>query len=295
LVRLFWLLVLGGVAYLVVASPSLRDGIVAIARGQLSPAVAFPGRSGVTVLVMGRDRDLNNRKQPLNTHGRSDLMMLARFDFEYRTLALLSIPRDTRVHVPGHGWRKINAAHSIGGPPLAARTVEAFLGTRPEHTMVLDFDGFKHVIDALGGVTVNVDRDMDYDDNWGDLHIHLKKGVQHLNGEQAMGFVRFRKSKTGRGESDLKRVQRQQVLLDGVKRELKNPLVLVRAPFALDALRAHLRSSLSFGQMLCLGAQAARVPAANMRAGTLPGRVGASFVYPDTARAREIVRRYFGN
>src|SRR5437773_864651 len=83
-VRLLVLALLGGIAYLVAASPSVRDTVVAVARGQLSPAVSFPGRSGVTVLEMGRDRDLNNRKLVLNTCGRSDLMLLARFDFEYR-------------------------------------------------------------------------------------------------------------------------------------------------------------------------------------------------------------------
>src|SRR4051794_39862705 len=113
--RLFWLLVLGGLAYLVVFSPSLRDAAVAIARGELSPAVSFPGQPAVTVLAMGRDRDLNNRKQVLNTPGRSGLMMLARFDFDYRTLSVVSIPRDTRVRIPGRGWHKINAAHSMGG------------------------------------------------------------------------------------------------------------------------------------------------------------------------------------
>jgi hypothetical protein len=121
LLRLCGLLVLGGIGYLVLFSPSLRDAVVAIARGELSPAVSFPGRSAVTVLVMGRDRDLNNRKQVLNTPGRSDVMMLARWDFDYRTLSVLSIPRDTWVRIPGRGWHKINAAHSMGGPALAAR------------------------------------------------------------------------------------------------------------------------------------------------------------------------------
>lgn len=292
--RLVGLLLLGGLVYLIASSPSVRDAAVAIARGELSPAVSFPGRSAVTVLVMGRDRDLNNRKQVLNTPGRSDLMMLARWDFDYRTLSVVSIPRDTRVRIPGRGYHKINAAHSMGGPALAARTVEAFVGVRPDRTMVLNFDGFEQVIDAIGGVTLAVDRDMDYDDNWGDLHIHLKKGPQHLNGKQAMGFVRFRKSKKGAGESDLKRVQRQQVLLDAVKQRMKNPVALVRAPFALDALRRNLRSSLSFGQLLCLGLAAARVPPQNQRMTTLPSRIGRSYVYPDPAAARELVRQYFG-
>jgi LCP family protein required for cell wall assembly len=248
----------------------------------------------VTVLVMGRDRDLNNRKQVLDTPGRSDLMMLAQFDFEYRTLGVLSIPRDTRVQIPGRGWHKINAAHAFGGPRLAARTVAAFVGVQPDHTIVLDFEGFEKVIDAIGGVTLTVDRDMDYDDNWGDLHIHLKKGRQHLNGEQAMGFVRFRKSKKGPGESDLKRVQRQQVLLDAVKQRMKNPVALVRAPLALDALRAHTKTSLRFGQLLCLGTAAARVPRQNLRMATLPAHIGRSYVYPDAAASRELFRRLFG-
>jgi len=292
--RLCLLALLGGLGYLLVASPSLRDAITAAARGEVSPRVSFPGRHGVTLLVMGRDRDLSNRKQVLDTPGRSDLMMLARFDFEYRTLSVLSIPRDTRVSIPGHGWNKINAAHSLGGPRLAGRAVESLLGVRPDHYAVLDFEGFEKVIDAIGGVTLTVDRDMQYDDNWGDLHIHLKKGRQHLNGDQAMGFVRFRKSNKGSGESDLKRAERQQVLLEALKQRMKNPLALVRAPLALDAFRAHTRTSLQFGQLLCLGAAAATVPRQNMRMATLPGRIGRAYVYPDRAAAQELVRRYFG-
>jgi polyisoprenyl-teichoic acid--peptidoglycan teichoic acid transferase len=231
----------------------------------------------------------------LNTPGRSDLLMLARADFEDGTISVLSIPRDTRVRIPGHGgYNKINAAHSYGGPRLTMRTVASLLGVRPEHAVVLDLTGFEKAIDALGGVTLTVDRNMDYDDNWGDLHIHLRKGRQHLNGNQAMGFVRFRHADQGSSDSDLKRMRRQQALLEALRQQATNPLTLIRVPYAMDAARSHLRSSLKFSQLLCLAYFAHSVPRSNLRTFSLPAHEGGSFVYPDRERARKLVRRLFG-
>jgi LCP family protein required for cell wall assembly len=286
---------LAGGAYLYATSPTVRDTVATIVRGGLSPAVSFPGQRGVTFLILGRDRDVDSHRRVRNTPGRSDLVMLARADFEYRTISVLSIPRDTRVRIPGHpGYNKINAAHSYGGPRLAMRTVASLLGVRPEHAVVLDLTGFEKAIDALGGVTLTVDRDMDYNDDWGDLHIHLRKGRQHLNGKQAMGFVRFRHADQGASDSDLKRMRRQQALLEALRQQATNPLTLFRVPYAMDAVRSHLRSSLKFPQLLCLAYFAHAVPRNNLRTFSLPAHEGGSFVYPDRGRARELVRQLFG-
>jgi LCP family protein required for cell wall assembly len=295
LLGLAFLGALGGGAYLYATSPTVRDLVATITHGGLSPAVSFPGRRGVTFLVLGRDRDVDRYRRVRNTPGRSDLVMLVRADFEYRTISILSIPRDTHVRIPGHrGSNKINAAYAYGGPRLTMRTVESLLGVRPEDAVVLDLTGFEKAIDALGGITLTVDRNMDYDDNWGNLHIHLRKGRRHLNGKQAMGFVRFRHADRGAADSDLKRMRRQQALLEALREQAANPLTLVRVPCAMDAARAHLRSSLKFPQLFCLAWFARSVPRSNVRTYSLPSREGGSFVYPDRGRARELVRQLFG-
>src|SRR5947209_8040385 len=178
---------------LAATSPSFREALGVVARGGLSPAVSFPGQSHADLLILGHDQDVDNHKRVLKTRGRSDLMILSRLDFGSRAAYLLSIPRDTWVRLPGsRRYGKINAAHAIGGPRYSARAVAALVGVRPQYMLALSFHGFVQAVDALGGVDVDVDRSMDYDDNWGDLHVHLRKGMQHLDGHQALGFVRFR-------------------------------------------------------------------------------------------------------
>jgi LCP family protein required for cell wall assembly len=287
-----------GFAVLFATSRSLRDAVGVIVRGELSPARAFPGSERIDMLILGRDRDIDNRKRVMKTRGRSDLIMLTRMDFEHRTATMLSIPRDTWVRlprsrrVPGRN-SKINAAYAIGGARYAARTVEGLVGVRPEYMATLDYQGFVKAIDALGGVEVTVDRDMDYDDNWGDLHIHLKKGRQRLSGEQALGFVRFRHADRGPADSDFKRAQRQQRLLAAIKEKVKNPFTWPRLPYALDAVRPYLSTNLSFGQLLCIGAFVPRVPQPNLRQLTLPSRSSGAAVYPNRGKTRELMQKYF--
>jgi LCP family protein required for cell wall assembly len=295
--RLLILLVLSpflGLAFLYATSRSVREAGAVIIQGRLSPAVSFPGHSRVDLLILGRDRDIGNHKEVLNTRGRSDLMMLSRVDFEYRSAYLLSIPRDTWVRLPGSRHHaKINAAYAIGGARYAGRAVESLVGIRPGYMLTLDYHGFVKAIDALGGIDVDVDRNMDYDDNWGDLHIHLKKGRQHLDGRQALGFVRFRHADRGAADSDFKRAGRQQRLLAAIKEKLRQPLTWPRLPYAFDAVRPYLSTNLSFAQLLCLCAFAPRVPPANLHLMTLPARSFGAVVYPDRSRMRELLRRYY--
>jgi LCP family protein required for cell wall assembly len=283
-----------GVAWLAASSPSFRDAVGVIARGGLSPGVSFPGRSQLDLLILGRDRDVDSHKRVLKTRGRSDLMMLSRLDLDNHAAYVMSIPRDTWIRLPGsHRYAKINAAHAIGGPRYAARAVQALTGVRPEYMLSIDYHGFVKAIDALGGIEMAVDRDMDYDDNWGDLHIHLRKGLQHLNGRQALGFIRFRHADRGSSDSDFKRASRQQALLAALKARLKSPLVWPRLPYACDAVRPSLTTNLSFGQLLCLAAFMPRVPAPNLRMLTLPSYSSGAVVYPERGRMRTVLRKYF--
>jgi LCP family protein required for cell wall assembly len=156
--------------------------------------------------------------------GRSDTLMVAFVNPATKKLALLSIPRDLRVHIPGHGSNKINAAFASGGVDLTVETVQDLLDQNIDYYVKVNLKGFVKAVDALGGVDITVPdcegemtrgrhHGMHYDDNNGNLHINLEPGRQHLNGKQAMGFVRYRHSKYGGAISDFQRVENQQTFL----------------------------------------------------------------------------------
>ncbi len=252
-------------------------------------ATAFPGRQTLNLLVIGRDADYSDSDQLLKSNGRSDMLMMARVDVSGQRVDLLSIPRDTLARIPGHGVTKINAAHKWGGPALTACTVNDNFGIPTDQFVTLDFAGFEKAIDLLGGVDLVVDKKMDYDDNWGHLHIHLLPGFQHLNGQQAMGFVRFRHS-----DSDLVRVQRQQALLVALKGKLREPQTLARLPQLLDVLDAHLASDLSTDQKLALACFIHDTPRDHIQMATLPGSPKGNDVAIDWAKAAPLIQKMFG-
>ncbi|MCL1879464.1 MAG: LCP family protein [Actinomycetia bacterium] len=134
------------------------------------------------VLVVGSD----TREQ--GTDGRSDSILLCRVDPTKKQVSMLSIPRDLRVDLEGHGMNKINAAMAYGGPDEAVRAISNFVGVPIAHYVQIDFTGFKDIVNALGGVTVNVPAYTYYNG------VSLQAGKQKLNGDQALVFVRCRKT-----------------------------------------------------------------------------------------------------
>jgi len=152
----------------------------------------------VNILIMGTDKGGE----------RSDVMILASLDPRNKRLNMLSIPRDTRVKI-GNNYQKINAALAIGREKLAIQTVKQLTGIPIHYYATIDFAGFRNIIDILGGVEFDVPMNMNYDDPVQDLHIHLKKGLQVLDGNKAEQFVRFRQYPRG----DLDRIEAQQKFL----------------------------------------------------------------------------------
>ena len=214
--------------------------------------------------------------------------MLAHFDFVNKRISVLSIPRDTRVNIPDHGTHKINAAMALGGPELTAETIREWLEIPVDHYVVIYYNVFRRAVDLLGGITLYVDKPLHYDDNWGDLHVHLEPGWHHLNGEQALGYVRVRNV-----DNDLGRIERQQRFLAAVKEHFRHPSTYLKLPQLLDAVDENLKSSLSYGQMLALAWFAKSVPSSNIQMATLPCRPGRVYVYVDEEKARELVDRLF--
>jgi LCP family protein required for cell wall assembly len=224
----------------------------------------------------------------------TDTIILAHLDVDRRTATLVSIPRDTWTMIKGHGNDKINAAYAYGGARSTARTVSALLGGVPIDAIVaLQPEGAAQIVDAMGGLNVNVDEAMDYDDNNGALHIHLKKGEQYLTGSQVAGYLRFRHD----ASSDYGRMKRQQQVLKEMMDQLSLPQNWAKLPRIMQFARKDMHTTLSNGQMLALLEVYRDVPEDNIRAFTLPSKPGwvgdASVVFVDQRWAKLIGKLLF--
>lgn len=178
----------------------------------------------LTLLVLGCDEERyyvpkgsGKQGQIINKAARSDMMLVVRLDFTNHKITGISIPRDTWISIDGHTG-KINGMHKFGGKELATKAAEKALGNEVhvDRTIVLNFDAFKDMVNILGGIEIFVPRNMKHSDVRGGLVFDLKKGRQKLNGNDAMGFVRFRK-----GDSDFKRQERQQDFMVAFKDAMK--------------------------------------------------------------------------
>lgn len=239
----------------------------------VDPRRFFPGKDRLTVLCLGLDRNiLKSRNPKLNgmpyTKGaRSDVLMVATLDLAQQSVSLLSIPRDTRVQLPGQaGWSKINEAHARGGIPYTRKAVEEFLGITLDHYVVIKQEAIEEVVSSLGGLQVKVAGDMDYDDNWGQLHIHLKEGEQVLSGPQVAGYLRYRRGPEG----DFGRIRRQQQVVQVLADRVKDPSVLPKAWSLIRAIRQNVQTDLSPEQQLALAHLFHKIDTANLQTLSLP-------------------------
>lgn len=217
---------------------------------------------------------------------RTDTLMLAQVRPD-GAVKLLSIPRDTWVNIPGHGWSKINAANTQGGPELLVRTVQELTGVRVDGHVLLSLGALRALTEAAGGVTLDVPERMKYDDNAGGLHIDLQPGRQHLSGEQVEGFLRFRHD----GLGDIGRVARQQAFLTALTNRLKNPLHWWRLPGMVGALHQNARSDLTREEVGALLGAALRGP--RLSTYTVPGDFGGPTWVPDRAALAALIAEQF--
>lgn len=170
------------------------------------------------ILLMGEDNVEGSR--------RSDTILFITVDIDDKDIRILSLPRDTRVMIPGHGTQKLNHAFAYGGQDLMRATVSNYLGEPILYYVIVDYDSFPAFVDMLGGVEVDVPKRMRYVDRAGKLDINIQPGLQTLNGETALQFVRFRKDALG----DIGRIQRQQQFLKAMLKKAYDPRVIIRLP-----------------------------------------------------------------
>ncbi len=242
-----------------------------------------------TVLIMGIDE----RTEDV---GRTDTLMLAMLDPATDRAALLSIPRDTRVRIQGHGFDKINAAYAYGKVPLAESTVENFLGVEVNHYLIIDTKAFVKVIDAIGGVDINVEERMYYEDPWDDdggLLIDFQPGLQHMDGRKAITYVRYRDL-----EGDAGRIRRQQAFMKACMERLVSPAVLASLPTIVQEISSSVRTDLSLTQLLALAGSLKKASEYGLNVDTVPGEYeylgGICYLLPNVQKMRKTVANTLG-
>jgi LCP family protein required for cell wall assembly len=240
----------------------------------------FRGKSQVNLLLIGAD----------NTgEGLSDTLMVAHINTATSRMGVISIPRDSRAEIPGHGTQKINASHALGGNELTLATVSQLLGVPIDYYLTINSDGLKQMVDAAGGVELEVTKRMRYHDSWGHLDIDLQPGRQRLNGEQAVGFVRFRHDAIG----DIGRMRRQQEFMRALGAELNQPGMLGRIPSLTQALLNTVQTNLSAGDVVYLAKLSRKLNSSQMPMAILPAEPktlhGISYMILDAEAVRRAV------
>ena len=227
--------------------------------------------------------------------GLSDTMLLVRLDPAAEKLTVLSIPRDTRTYIEGYGTGKINHANYYGGPALTASTVSELLGdVEIDRYVRVNVQGVEKLIDALGGVTVDVPKDMKYNDFSLHFYVNLKKGKQHLDGDKAVQFLRFRYD----GLGDISRVQRQQMLMRSVVEQALRPATIVKIPKILDVVKSHLDTNLTVKELMALSSFAAKTERSDVQMIMLPGDFNSpedrvSYWLPNERRIEQVMVQHF--
>lgn len=264
---LLLMVTLGGLAFYVLTEtadkPQTNGKKTAAVQAE---AEAVPALSGpLNILLMGiDDGDPEIPKGPR----RSDAMLVASIHPEQKSIQLLSIPRDTRVPISGRsGYDKIAHAFFYGGAPLSVRTVEEALHIPIDYYMVIDWQAFIKVVDILGGVDLYVEQDMNYEDPYENLAIHLRKGQQHLDGEKAGQYVRFRHDELG----DIGRVQRQQEFLQVLGKQLLQPATLFKIPALVTTVSRYVQTDMSTYTLLKLANALKEIRPSSIYSSTLPG------------------------
>ncbi len=218
------------------------------------------------VLLIGVD-SLDSKKAK-NT--RSDVMMVLDIDGEKKTASLISLPRDSRVKIEDHGKTKLNHAYAYGKANLALKTVNENFDLDIPYYIVVDYAFVKDVVNIVDGIDVDVPMDMDYEDPSADppLSIHLKKGLQHLNGDQAMQFLRFRK---GYKNADLDRVKAQQAFMAAFVDKVKSSKGILHAPSLLVSYMDNTTSNMPLSKVSRMGLTMLSVGQENLQTATIPG------------------------
>ncbi len=281
--------ILGIVLLIVLAGAAAAFFHGGIQRNRTADSGLMAGSSEVHIMIMGVDSRTDDV-------GRSDTLMIATVDPQKEKASLLSIPRDTRVKIEGNGYDKINAAYAYGGHALTKKTVETLLGVPMDHYIIIDIHAFERIIDAIGGVDIDVEKRMHYEDPWDDdggLVIDLYPGEQHMDGKKAIQYVRYRD-----GEGDIGRIGRQQKFMKAVLAQVISPQILPKLPNIIEEVSSAVKTDMSMKDMMSFMNILKKVHDNGLTAEMVPGKPAylqdISYWIPDIKALRKMLAEELG-
>jgi len=236
----------------------------------------------INVLIVGCDE--------IENYGRADTIVFLSISPKAKDALILSIPRDTRVEIPGRGMDKINHAYAFGGVKLISETVSLFLDMPIHFYAVADFIGFVNIIDELGGVEIDVEKEMHYVDKAGGVEINLSPGKQILNGEKSLQYIRFRQDKLG----DLGRIKRQQKLALAVIEKMMNFESIAKIPQISEGVNEYIETDIKVQDAIALANLFKGTNQEKFNVETVQGEPvyikGVSYLEPDVEKVRQRVK-----
>jgi polyisoprenyl-teichoic acid--peptidoglycan teichoic acid transferase len=252
----------------------------------------WSGKDRVNILLLGTDFLPEGEKA-----SRSDSQIIVSIDPQTKKITMMSILRDTYVKIPGHRKQKINAANALGGPELAIETISKFTDIPIHYYVQTDFNGFKTVVDSVGGIDVDIKKEI-IDKPF---KVHFKPGILHMNGVNALKYVRVRKGING--GNDYARTQRQREVISLVVQKVKSVYGIYKLPGLLENVQPYIRTNMAFNDMIKLRSfltdfnrenmQSVQIPAEGTFESKMIEGVGSSLV-PDVYKNRKMIRELLG-
>ena len=223
---------------------------------------------------------------------RSDTIMVVNVDPKTHTVKAISIPRDSKVYLPDNkGVSKINSAHAIGGVNLVKKTLKETFGIKIDHYIIVHDEAVEHIVDALGGIPIYVEKPMHYHDWAGHLHIDLNKGQTVLNGKQAVGYLRYRKD----GLGDIGRTQRQQWFMRSLMEKIRSLDAITKMPEVLNICKTYIKTDMNFYELSQYAGFMKGVDENKIEIATLPGapnqKGSISYWILDPQKTQEVIDR----
>ncbi|MFP9130151.1 LCP family protein [Niallia sp. BSM11] len=247
----------------------------------LRDAAVDPDIDDISILFIGVDDSEKRSSSSGTTRSRSDALMLATLNEKEKSVKLLSIPRDSYVYIPERGYNdKITHAHYFGGVTSTIETVESLLDVPVDYYAKMNFDAFMDVVEALGGIEVDVPvtfTEQNSKDQKGENAIHLEKGLQTLNGEEALALARTRKI-----DNDIERGKRQQLIMKAIMDKAVSAQAITKYSKLMEAVGDNMTTDLSFSNIQSLLAYATAENGLQVESLTLTGsdgNVDGAYVY----------------